>query len=75
MSSTSINTLNAWRLLMDAKLISSYETWVVQCPKHGEHPHAIRSNIKGHEGLWCQICWTESLGELLPGEFKRITVE
>jgi len=28
----------------------------VICPKHGEHEHAITSNIPGHEGVWCQIC-------------------
>jgi hypothetical protein len=38
----------------------------VICPKHGEHIHAIVSNIEGHEGAWCQICWLESLGPSLP---------
>ena len=38
----------------------------VICPKHGEHEHAITSNIPGHEGAWCQICWLESMGESLP---------
>ncbi len=28
----------------------TYKAHVVQCPKHGEHPHSIVSNIKGHEG-------------------------
>jgi hypothetical protein len=60
---------------MTLEFVPTNQTWVVQCPKHGEHSHVIRSTIKGHEGLWCQICWTESLGEPLPGEFKRITVE
>ena len=39
---------------------------VVICPKHGEHEHAITSNIPGHEGVWCQICWIESMGQSLP---------
>ena len=34
------------------------------CPKHGEHEHVISSNIKGHEGNWCQICWLESLDRI-----------
>lgn len=34
----------------------------VVCPKHGTHRHAISSDIKGHEGCWCQLCWLESLG-------------
>jgi len=38
----------------------------VICPKHGEHEHAITSNIPGHEGVWCQICWIESMGPSLP---------
>ena len=38
----------------------------VICPKHGEHEHAITSNIPGHEGAWCQICWLESMGPSLP---------
>jgi hypothetical protein len=42
------------------------ETITVICPKHGEHEHAIVSNIEGHEGAWCQLCWLESLGPSLP---------
>ena len=42
------------------------EQITVICPKHGEHEHAITSNIPGHEGAWCQICWLESLGPSLP---------
>jgi hypothetical protein len=42
------------------------EIVTVICPKHGEHEHAILSNIKGHEGAWCQLCWLESLGPSLP---------
>jgi hypothetical protein len=56
----------------DAIFVGSYETWVVTCPKHGEHPHAITSNIKGHEGQWCQLCWLESLGQPLPAVYKRV---
>lgn len=39
---------------------------VVDCPKHGTHPHVIRSSIPNHEGVWCQICWLESIGPALP---------
>lgn len=45
----------------------------VICPKHGEHEHAITSNIPGHEGVWCQICWIESMGESLP--YRKSVVE
>lgn len=48
---------------------------VVKCPKHGEHSHVIKSYIKGHEGVWCQICWLETLGPSLPHEFKTISLE
>jgi len=61
--------------MTNATFLGSYETWVVTCPKHGEHPHAITSNIKGHEGQWCQICWVETLGEPLPAVFKRVPYE
>ena len=39
---------------------------VINCPKHGEHHHAIVSTVPGHEGAWCQLCWLESLGPSLP---------
>ena len=42
------------------------EIILVQCPTHGEHEHAILSNIEGHEGVWCQLCWIKSLGPSLP---------
>ena len=45
---------------VDAEIIT------VICLKHGEHDHAIVSNIDGHEGVWCQLCWLESLGPSLP---------
>ncbi len=38
----------------------------VICPKHGTHKQYIESNVKGHEGHWCMLCWLESLGEPLP---------
>jgi hypothetical protein len=38
----------------------------IVCPKHGTHKHYISSDIKGHEGHWCMLCWLESLGPLLP---------
>lgn len=43
--------------------------WVV-CPVHGEHADVIISNIDGHEGTWCQLCWLESLGPSLPYKTK-----
>jgi hypothetical protein len=49
-----------------------YDAHVITCPKHGEHPHCIISNIKGHEGVWCQICWLESLGTPFPMQKKRL---
>jgi hypothetical protein len=56
-------------------LKGSYEGWVVHCPTHGEHPHVIHSNIPSHTGVWCQLCWLESLGAPLPSEFKRIAIK
>lgn len=47
----------------------------VICPKHGEHEHAIVSNIPGHEGVWCQICWTEAMGPSLPYKRNSITLQ
>lgn len=47
-------------------------TITVICPKHGEHEHAIQSTIPGHEGVWCQICWTESMGPSMP--YRKSTV-
>jgi hypothetical protein len=44
----------------------SDENLTVVCPKHGEHEYAIVSNIEGHEGAWCQLCWLEALGPSLP---------
>jgi hypothetical protein len=38
----------------------------IVCPKHGTHNQYISSNIKGHEGHWCMLCWLESLGNPLP---------
>jgi hypothetical protein len=38
----------------------------VVCPKHGTHKHYISSDIEGHEGNWCMLCWLESLGSSLP---------
>jgi len=52
-----------------------FEQTFVICPKHGEHSNSIVSNIKGHEGVWCQICWIESLGESLPYIKKPFTLE
>jgi hypothetical protein len=53
-------------------IATHYGATHVICPKHGEHIHVIRSNILGHEGAWCQICWLEMLGEPLPTTVKQI---
>lgn len=41
-------------------------TRTITCPKHGQHEYAIVSDIPGHEGAWCQLCWLESMGPSLP---------
>ena len=41
------------------------QTFVI-CSKHGEHSHNIVSTIVGKEGVWCQLCWLETLGPSLP---------
>jgi hypothetical protein len=61
--------------MTNATFLGSYETWVVTCPKHGEHNHVISSTVKGYEGHWCQLCWLEMLGEPLPAVFKRVPYE
>ena len=38
----------------------------IVCPKHGTHKQYISSNIEGHEGNWCMLCFLESLGPSLP---------
>jgi hypothetical protein len=38
----------------------------IVCPKHGTHNQYISSDIKGHEGHWCMLCWLETLGPSLP---------
>jgi hypothetical protein len=38
----------------------------IVCPKHGTHKHYIESDIEGHQGHWCMLCWLESLGPPLP---------
>jgi hypothetical protein len=45
---------------------NSISNLTVICPKHGEHEYAITSTIPGHEGVWCQLCWMESMGPSLP---------
>lgn len=37
----------------------------IKCPKHGIHENFIQSRIPGYEGVWCQICWLETLGSPL----------
>ena len=43
------------------------QTFVI-CPKHGTHANSIVSKINDHKGVWCQICWLESLGPSMPFE-------
>jgi hypothetical protein len=38
---------------------------LIVCPIHGRHTHHISSDIKGHEGHWCMLCWLNSLGPSL----------
>ena len=38
----------------------------IVCPTHGTHNQYISSDIQGHEGHWCMLCWLESLGPSLP---------
>jgi len=47
-------------------------TLTVICPKHGEHEHIIESTITGHEGVWCLLCWFESMGPSLPYRVIRL---
>ena len=41
-------------------------TITVICPKHGKHEYTIESTIPGYQGVWCLLCWQESLGPSLP---------
>ena len=52
--------------------IGRIKTCFVKCPKHGEHHNTITSNVKGYEGVWCQLCWIETLGEPLPFEYRDL---
>jgi hypothetical protein len=56
----------------EASFVGSYMAQVVQCPKHGEHAHIIRSTIPNYQGVWCQICWLETLGPPLPSVDKKL---
>ena len=38
---------------------------LIVCPIHGRHTHYISSDIEGHEGHWCMLCWLNSLGPSL----------
>ena len=38
---------------------------LIVCPIHGKHTHYISSDIEGHEGHWCMLCWLNSLGPSL----------
>jgi hypothetical protein len=38
----------------------------VSCPYHGTHEYVIVSEIPEREGVWCLVCWFESLGPSLP---------
>lgn len=52
---------------------TSIQQWIINCPKHGEHAHVISSDIQGHEGHWCQLCFLEMLGA--PLEAKLIETQ
>lgn len=49
------------------------EQTMVECSKHGTHKYSIVSTIPGHEGVWCQICWIETLGPSFPSH--KVPVE
>lgn len=50
--------------------IPAQMTTEATCPKHGKTEYVIESTIPGHEGVWCQLCWLESLGPSLP--YKKV---
>ena len=59
-------------MIEEGKLVGSYMAHVINCPKHGEHTHVIHSTIPNNQGVWCQICWLDTLGPALPSVFKRV---
>ena len=70
----SVNTLNK----LGKKMINEefkLEQTMVECPKHGTHKYSIVSTIDGHEGVWCQICWIETLGPSLPSHKVPVELE
>ena len=58
--------------MKEGALVGTYMAHVVNCPKHGEHSYVISSTIPNHQGVWCQICWLETLGNPLPSVYKRV---
>ena len=44
-----------------------------ECPKHGNiGQNYLRSDLPGHEGLWCLACWTEVLDASGVQRVKRV---
>lgn len=44
-----------------------------ECPKHGNiGQNFLRSDLPGHEGLWCLACWTEVLDSSGVCRVKRV---
>ena len=56
----------------EGELVGSYMATVVSCSKHGEHSYIIQSTNPNHKGVWCQICWLETLGPPLPSVQKIV---
>jgi hypothetical protein len=44
----------------------------INCPKHGVHPNYINSTIEGFEGLYCQLCWLETLNKCEVVTIKKV---
>lgn len=59
----------------DIKVIANMQLPYIECPKHGEHQHVIKSTIPNYSGYWCQICWLETLGSPMEPIYKEYTYE
>ncbi len=60
---------NYFSYIEDIKRIKNLKTIVppqppkINCPKHGVHTYTIQSNVAGHDGYFCQLCWLETLNK------------
>lgn len=46
-----------------------------RCSVHGVTSNVIHSNIPGHVGEWCQLCWVEMLDKVGVQRVTRIEDE